>query len=465
MTIPEIIGIVSGFLAFSSYFFYIPAILKGDTKPNRASWWIWGGIGVLIVASYYVLGARGTIWVPISEAIGPVVIALFSIKYGEGGWTRLDRWCLVGAGIGTLLWWFTSSALIGLVFYLFIDLMAVIPTIKKSFHRPENEDKEAWGLAFAGQLLNLFAVEKATFSILLYPIYMIITNGAIFGLQFRKHGVEAFSSIDIVSQCLSDIPRTTAFQRAINQSVKEGDIVLDSGTGSGILALFAAKAGAKKVVSLEYDSFIAEAAKKVIKANHQPVIEMRIGDGCSYEFEPGLVFDVVIMEMLTTGMIDEYQVSAIDNLHRQGVIREGTVFIPSRQDTFVTLGNFDFKCYGFNVPFIRHTWRFNDPSMRDFKALTDRTLLHSVEFSKTTPETFEGSVDIVAIEDGIISAVYLSSVCQLTRNVSLGDTDSLNGPVVVPTSETNIRRGQKISLSISYTFGGGYESINVIIKT
>ena len=73
MTIPEIIGIVSGFLAFSSYFFYIPAILKGDTKPNRASWWIWGGIGVLIVASYYVLGARGTIWVPISEAIGPVV--------------------------------------------------------------------------------------------------------------------------------------------------------------------------------------------------------------------------------------------------------------------------------------------------------------------------------------------------------------------------------------------------------
>ncbi|KKU67924.1 MAG: putative RNA methylase [Parcubacteria group bacterium GW2011_GWA2_47_16] len=460
----EIIGIVSGLLALSSYFFYIPAILKGDTKPNRASWWIWGGVGVLIVASYYVSGARSTIWVPLSEAIGPAIIALLSIKYGEGGWTRLDRWCLVGAGIGTFLWWFTNSALVGLVVYLFIDLMAVIPTIKKSFHRPEHEDKKAWGLAFGGQLLNLLAVEKAAFSILLYPIYMIITNGVIFGLQFKKRGSKAFSSIDIVSQCLSDIPRTGAFQKAISQSVKVGNTVLDSGTGSGVLALFAAKAGAKKVISLEYDSFIADAAKKVIAANNQLSVEVRIGDGRTYEFEPGLKFDTVIMEMLTTGMIDEYQVSAINNLHRQGVVNNSTVFIPSRQDTFVTLGNFDFSCYGLNVPFIRHTWKFYDPSMKVLRALTDRTLINSIEFSKSAPEKFETSLDIMVTENGTINAVQLSSMCQLNQDITLADTDSLNGPVVVPVERKHVQRGEKVRLLVSYIFGGGYESIHVSIK-
>lgn len=464
MSIPEIIGIASGLLAFSSYFFYIPAIISGRTKPNRASWWIWGGIGVLIVASYYSSGARGTIWVPLSEAIGPAIIALLSIKFGEGGWTPLDKWCLVGAGIGTLLWWFTNSALIGLVFYLSVDFMAVIPTVKKSLHRPEHEDKNAWGLAFAGQLLNLLAVEKVVFSILLYPIYMVITNGVIFGLQFKQRGSKAFSSIDIVSQCLSDIPRTTAFQKAISQSVKIGDIVLDSGTGSGILALFAARAGAKKVISIEYDSLIADAAKKVIAANDQPAVEVRIADSRTYEFEPELRFDAVIMEMLTTGMIDEYQVIALNNLHRQGVVDRNTVFVPSRQDTFVTLGNFDFTCYGLTVPFIRHTWKFYDPSMKSLKSLTNRILLHSIEFSKTTPERFEATIDMAATETGTINCVCLSSVSQLHKDIVLTDTNSLNGPVIVPIDEKQVRLGQRINLSIRYVFGGGYERFRASIK-
>ena len=240
--------------------------------------------------------------------------------------------------------------------------------------------------------------------------------------------------------------------------------MLDSGTGSGVLALFAAKAGAKKVISLEYDSFIADAAKKVIAANNQLSVEVRIGDGRTYEFEPGLKFDTVIMEMLTTGMIDEYQVSAINNLHRQGDVNNSTVFIPSRQDTFVTLGNFDFSCYGLNVPFIRHTWKFYDPSMKVLRALTDRTLINSIEFSKSAPEKFETSLDIMVTENGTINAVQLSSMCQLNQDITLADTDSLNGPVVVPVERKHVQRGEKVRLLVSYIFGGGNERIHVSIK-
>ncbi len=464
MTIQETIGISSGVVALSSYFFYIPAILKKETRPNRASWWIWGIVGALIVISYYISGARSTIWVPISEAVGPAIIALLSVKYGEGGWTRLDKWCLFGAGIGTFFWWVTNAATVGLIFYLFTDLMAVVPTIRKTLHRPEHENKTAWGLTFGGQLLNAFAVERLTFSILLYPLYMILTNGVIFVLQFRKRGGKAFSSIDIVSQCLSDVVRTKTFQRAIMEKIRPGSAVLDAGAGSGILALFAARAGASKVVSLEYDSYIATAARSVIERNDVRGIEVRVGDGRTYEFEPGLKFDAVIMEMLTTGMIDEYQVSACNNLHRQGVVTKNTVFIPERQDTFITLGNFDFICYGFTIPFLRHAWRFYDPSMRNFSALTNRAPLNSVEFSRVTAESFEAAVTLTVSESGTANCVRLSSVSHLTNTISLHDTDSLNGPVLIPLREREVRRGDTIIVEVRYRFGGGYENVTIAAK-
>lgn len=465
MDIRTLIGVASGVVAFSSYFFYIPSILKGKTKPNRASWWIWGLVGFLIVASYYVSGARGTIWVPLSEAVGPFLIAILAIWYGEGGWTRFDKLCLVGAAFGTLLWWLTKTAEVGLIFYLFIDFTAVLPTIRKSFHRPENEDRNAWMLTFSGQVLNLFAVERFVFSILLYPIYMIITNGIIFALQFRKKGATAFSTIDLVSQCLSDKIRTGHFEKAISKQINKGGSVLEVGAGSGILSLFAARAGARKVVALEFDPFIAKAAERVVKANNfDSVIDIRIGDGCTYEFEPDLKFDVAIVEMLTVGMIDEHQVEAVNNLHRRGAVHHRTVFIPFKQETFVTLGRFDFNAYGFYVPFMRHLWKFHHEDMKKFDPITQKTLLNSIDFSSAIKEEFEATIPIRIAEDGIMNCVYLSSVSHLTDDIALGDTDAFNGPVAIPVDERHVRRGQEMLVSVGYTFGKGYESIKIRIN-
>ncbi len=43
-----VFGIIAGILSFSAYIFYIAAILKGTTRPNRATWFIWSAIGVII---------------------------------------------------------------------------------------------------------------------------------------------------------------------------------------------------------------------------------------------------------------------------------------------------------------------------------------------------------------------------------------------------------------------------------
>lgn len=184
--ITAIAGKAAGIITLVALIPYVIAILRKETKPNRATWWIWLVVGLMIGISYYSSGAKHTIWVPVTYVIGPLIIVALSFKYGEGGWTWFDRSCLLVAGISAVLWWMFKTPLIALLINLFIDFLGALPTIRKSYSEPKGEDRTAWTLFFAGNVVNLFAVETWTFSIAVYPIYMLLLTGTIAGLLFLR---------------------------------------------------------------------------------------------------------------------------------------------------------------------------------------------------------------------------------------------------------------------------------------
>ncbi|GAA0404064.1 hypothetical protein GCM10009133_10890 [Cocleimonas flava] len=182
----EIISKVAGVIALAGFIPYIISILQGKTKPNRVTWWIWTVIGALLCASYWSSGGVEAIWVPISYVIGPLSIALLSLKYGYGTLDKFDRSCLLAAVISLLFWWISGSALIALLMNITIDMFGAMPTIKKTYHEPESESQMAWGFFLVGNTLNLIALSNWEISQSLYPIYLFSISIIVYALTMRK---------------------------------------------------------------------------------------------------------------------------------------------------------------------------------------------------------------------------------------------------------------------------------------
>ncbi len=95
---------------------------------------------------------------------------------------------------------------------------------------------------------------------------------------------------------ISDTARCQAFHRAISEVVRPGDVVLDIGTGTGLLAMFAAQAGASQVYALE-EGMVADLAETLFSEN-------KMGDritllrGRSWDIELPQKVDVVVSETL-----------------------------------------------------------------------------------------------------------------------------------------------------------------------
>ena len=112
-----------------------------------------------------------------------------------------------------------------------------------------------------------------------------------------------YAEIEVHRTMICDRVRTESFRRAIDAVVRPGDVVLDVGAGSGILSMFAAKAGAARVYAVERTT-VAVLARELAAANGLgELIEVMHGDVLDVELpEP---VDVIVSEWLGGFGIDE----------------------------------------------------------------------------------------------------------------------------------------------------------------
>jgi len=111
-------------------------------------------------------------WLPFGYFLGPLLVAILSIKYGYADWTWIDTVCIIAAGISIIPWIMSDNASLTLVINVLIDAAGAIPTLIKTYREPDTEDFTAWLMFFVANVLQLFAITNWESVAVLYPIYL-----------------------------------------------------------------------------------------------------------------------------------------------------------------------------------------------------------------------------------------------------------------------------------------------------
>lgn len=137
-----------------------------------------------------------------------------------------------------------------------------------------------------------------------------------------------------------DEPRNRAYEEALRRAVTPGSRVLEIGTGTGLLAMMAARAGAAHVFTCEMEPAVALAARDVIARNGL-ADRITVLSKCSTDVDPaelGELADVLVSETVSNDMLAEDPLPSLaDAIAR--LVKPGGVVIPARGRVRVALAH------------------------------------------------------------------------------------------------------------------------------
>lgn len=152
--------------------------------------------------------------------------------------------------------------------------------------------------------------------------------------------------LDYHRRMLADDLRTEAFRRAIAAVVRPGDVVVDLGTGTGVLACFACLAGARRVYAVESGQILEVARATVAENGFADRVVFLPRDSRRARLPERA--DVVVSETLGGMGVEENIVEIMADARRR-FLAPGGRLIPSRVRVFAA---------PVSLPdiYARHTW-------------------------------------------------------------------------------------------------------------
>lgn len=296
-------------------------------------------------------------------------------------------------------------------------------------------------------------------------------------------------AVQLHTRMLNDRGRTQGFIEAIEQVVRPGDVVLDIGTGTGILALAAARAGARRVYAIESRP-VRKLARKLFEANG-------LGDritlvaGHSTEVELPERADVLVTEVFGNSPLGERVLETTADA-RSRLLKRHARIVPSALRVFglpvsvpegqrgayvFTPGNFEKwrSWYGFDFAPLGAANRqtlltlYLEPrAAAGWTALAPHVLLAEIEPGARGWEELRGTSRVAALGAGELNALVIYFELQLSPSVSLStdprraapDNHWLN-PVYFFVDPLRLKRGDALELTYWYEAGDKDEWVSV----
>ncbi|KAG9441989.1 hypothetical protein H6P81_017843 [Aristolochia fimbriata] len=152
--------------------------------------------------------------------------------------------------------------------------------------------------------------------------------------DFDRAYFQSYSHVGIHEEMIKDHVRTETYRSAImqHQSYIAGKVVVDVGCGTGILSIFCAQAGARRVYAIDA-SDIAVQAREVVKANNlDDTVIVLLGRVEDVDIDEEV--DIIISEWMGYMLLYESMLSSVI-IARDRWLKPGGLILPSHASLFM----------------------------------------------------------------------------------------------------------------------------------
>jgi len=173
------LGLLAGVAGIADTIPYIRDTVRGSTRPHRGTWLIWGVLGIIVCLSQRADGASWSLIMSAAQIFLTVAVFVLAIRHGEGGLSPADMAMIAIAGGGVIGWFVSGEPVIATGCVVVADLMGVAMMVPKTYRDPASETLATFWLASLAGALATGAAAAPDASLLVYPAYYCLANGAI----------------------------------------------------------------------------------------------------------------------------------------------------------------------------------------------------------------------------------------------------------------------------------------------
>lgn len=171
-----IFATVAAVISFLAYPFYMYSIFFGKTVPHPFTWIAYTFLSGVTMFMFWNSGGEYAGLMMIGDCVGFFLIAVISIFLWEKKKRCFDVPDILvfsGAMISIGIYILTKNSFVGFLAALIAEVLAILPTLRKTYNHPDEEDFLAWTLTFAGDAINIFAIRTAADMLYVWIIYAI----------------------------------------------------------------------------------------------------------------------------------------------------------------------------------------------------------------------------------------------------------------------------------------------------
>lgn len=217
---------------------------------------------------------------------------------------------------------------------------------------------------------------------------------------------------------MNDGPRNQAYDAAIRRAVTPNSLVLDIGTGAGLLSMMAARAGARQVVTCEMTAPVAAKARQIIAQNglqDRITVHAKRSNDLVVGTDLPEKADVLVSEIFDSDLLSEGVLPSLEDAHAR-LIKPGAKIIPQAAAAMVALVGGDQlramvhvdKAAGFDVvpfnQFMPERFVFDGQRFK-FDWLSEPLAALSFDFRRTRYPHEHRLVDVKATGSGLCLGV------------------------------------------------------------